>query len=41
MSRPRDGWTLAGAVDLARQGYQLDAIERRTRWAAAQVRANL
>ena len=39
LSDPKPGWSLADAVRLAEQGYQLGQVQRMTGWHPAQVRA--
>ena len=39
LSDPRAGWSLADAVDLAEQGYQLEQVQRVSGWHPAEVRA--
>ena len=39
LSDPKPGWSLADAVRLAEQGYQLAQVQRMTGWHPAQVRA--
>jgi hypothetical protein len=41
MSNPKPGWSLADAVDLARQGYSVAHAARVTGWAAAIIEAQL
>jgi hypothetical protein len=41
MSNPKPGWTLDSAVDLLRDGYSAEQVERLTGFAAAHVSAQL
>ena len=39
MDSPKPGWTLEAALDLVRQGYEPEQVERRTGFAARRLAA--
>jgi hypothetical protein len=41
LSRPKPGWRLEDAVDLVRQGYTAEQVERLTGWAASVLAAQV
>ena len=41
LSQPKPGWRLKDAVDLVRQGYTAEQVERLTGWAASVLTAQV